>query len=118
RSARRARPPARLPPHRGRNRLRRLRLLRPPLRARGRPRRPQHDRRMSFADPRGFLYRSLDPEEAKRLAGRHLAGHDDGELYLQYKISEAFGFDDGRLKTADYNSASGFGLRGVSGETT
>jgi TldD protein len=73
---------------------------------------------MSFADPRGFLYRGLDPDEAQRLAGRHLSGHDDGELYLQYKVSEAFGFDDGRLKTADYNSASGFGLRGVSGETT
>jgi len=73
---------------------------------------------MSFSDPRGFLYRSLDPDEAKRLVGRHLAGHDDGELYLQYKVSEAFGFDDGRLKTADYNSASGFGLRGVTGETT
>ncbi len=70
------------------------------------------------ADPRGFLYRSLDPEEAQRLAARHLAAHDDGELYLQYRISEAFGFDDGRLKTADYNSASGFGLRGVTGETT
>jgi TldD protein len=26
--------------------------------------------------------------------------------------------DDGRLKTADYHSSSGFGLRGVSGETT
>jgi TldD protein len=73
---------------------------------------------MSSADPRGFLYRSLDPQEAQRLAARHLAAHDDGELYLQYRVSEAFGFDDGRLKTADYNSASGFGLRGVSGETT
>ncbi|MCL6683785.1 metalloprotease TldD [Sphingomonas alba] len=73
---------------------------------------------MTYADPRGFLYRSLDPDAAKKLAGRHLAGHDDGELYLQYRVSEAFGFDDGRLKTADYNSASGFGLRGVSGETT
>ncbi len=70
------------------------------------------------ADPRGFLYRDLDPNEAQRLAARHLSGHDDGELYLQYRVSEAFGFDDGRLKTADYNSASGFGLRGVSGETT
>jgi hypothetical protein len=37
---------------------------------------------------------------------------DDGELYLQYSASEAFGFDDGRLKTADYSTASGFGLRG------
>ena len=73
---------------------------------------------MTPADPRRFLYRSLDPEGARRLATRHLSSHDDGELYLQYSASEAFGFDDGRLKTADYNTASGFGLRGVSGETT
>ena len=69
-------------------------------------------------DPRRFLYRSLDPDDAKRLAASHLSGHDDGELYLQYSASESFGFDDGRLKTADYHTASGFGLRGVSGETT
>jgi len=73
---------------------------------------------MSAPDPRRFLYRSLDPETARRLTAKHLGGCDDGELYLQYSISEAFGFDDGRLKTADYHSASGFGLRGVSGETT
>ena len=73
---------------------------------------------MTGADPRRFLYRSLDPDGARRLTARHLSGHDDGELYLQYAASEAFGFDDGRLKTADYNTASGFGLRGVSGETT
>jgi TldD protein len=73
---------------------------------------------MTALDPRRFLYRSLDPDGASRLAASHLAGHDDGELYLQYSASEAFGFDDGRLKTADYHSSSGFGLRGVSGETT
>ena len=71
-----------------------------------------------MSDPRAFLYRTLDPDQAKRLAANHLARHDDGELYLQYSLSEAFGFDDGRLKTADYNNASGFGLRGVTGETT
>jgi TldD protein len=70
------------------------------------------------ADPRRFLYRSLDPDAARRLAAAHLERHDDGELFLQYSASEAFGFDDGRLKTADYHSSSGFGLRGVSGETT
>ena len=71
-------------------------------------------------DPRKFLYRdgALDPDEAKRLATRHLAHCDDGELYLQYSASEAFGFDDGRLKTADYSTVAGFGLRGVAGETT
>jgi TldD protein len=73
---------------------------------------------MNAADPRHFLYRNLDPGAARRLAQRHLSAHDDGELYLQYAASEAFGFDDGRLKTADYHSSSGFGLRGVSGETT
>jgi TldD protein len=71
-------------------------------------------------DPRRFLYRDglLDPDEAKRLAARHLEHCNDGELYLQYSASEAFGFDDGRLKTADYNTVAGFGLRGVAGETT
>jgi TldD protein len=73
---------------------------------------------MNQADPRHFLYRGLDPDSARRHAAKHLSRCDDGELYLQYSASEAFVFDDGRLKTADYHSASGFGLRGVTGETT
>jgi TldD protein len=73
---------------------------------------------MTTPDPRRFLYRSLDPDGARRLANKHLSPCDDGELYLQYSASEAFGFDDGRLKTADYHTSSGFGLRGVTGETT
>src|SRR3982751_2289144 len=73
---------------------------------------------MGSLDPRRFLYRSLDPDAAKRLAATHLSAHDDGELYLQYNTTESFGFDDGRLKTADFHTSSGFGLRGVSGETT
>jgi len=73
---------------------------------------------MTAADPRRFLYRTLDPDAARRLAATHLSGHDDGELFLQYAANESFGFDDGRLKSAAYNTASGFGLRGVTGETT
>jgi TldD protein len=73
---------------------------------------------MTAADPRRFLYRSLDPDQAAQLAARHLSACDDGELYLQYAANEAFVFDDGRLKTADYHTSSGFGLRGVTGETT
>src|SRR3982750_3431041 len=71
-------------------------------------------------DPRSFLYRpgGLDPDAALRLTADALKGCDDGELYLQYTASESFGFDDGRLKTADFNTQAGFGLRGVSGETT
>ena len=72
------------------------------------------------SDPRRFLYRpdGLDPDAALRLTADALKGCDDGELYLQYTASESFGFDDGRLKTADFNTQAGFGLRGVSGETT
>jgi TldD protein len=71
-------------------------------------------------DPRRFLYRgdALQPDAALRLTAEALRHCDDGELYLQYTASEAFGFDDGRLKTADFNTQAGFGLRGVSGETT
>jgi TldD protein len=71
-------------------------------------------------DPRRFLYRpeGLDPEAAQRLTAEALRSCDDGELYLQYTASESFGFDDGRLKNADFNTQAGFGLRGVSGETT
>ena len=86
-----------------------------------------HTRRLTAAyigrmtpDPRRFLYRpdGLDPDAALRLTADALKGCDDGELYLQYTASESFGFDDGRLKTADFNTQAGFGLRGVSGETT
>jgi TldD protein len=70
-------------------------------------------------DPHAVLYAdTLDPAEAKRLTRDALSACDDGELYLQYRTSESFGFDDGRLKIADYGSARGFGLRGVSGEAT
>jgi len=72
------------------------------------------------ADPRRFLYREdkLQPDAALRLTAEALKRCDDGELFLQYTASESFGFDDGRLKTADFQTSAGFGLRGVSGETT
>ncbi|WP_343348182.1 metalloprotease TldD [Sphingomicrobium sp. XHP0239] len=60
----------------------------------------------------------LDPDTAARAARRHLSGHDDGELYLQYRATETIAFDDGRLRAADYSTDSGFGLRGVTGEMT
>src|SRR3546814_1157889 len=71
-------------------------------------------------DPRRVLYRAdaLDPDLAQRLARDALAKADDGELYLQYRATESFSFDDGRLKTADYSTDAGFGLRAVSGEMT
>jgi TldD protein len=74
----------------------------------------------TLTDPRSHIYQpgKLSPDEAQALARETLARCDDGELYLQFIASETFGFDDGRLKTADYSRESGFGLRGVTGEMT
>ncbi|MFQ3667018.1 MAG: DNA gyrase modulator, partial [Sphingomonadaceae bacterium] len=65
-----------------------------------------------------LLYQRLDPGRARALAAAALAGYDDGELFLQHAVSESLGFDDGRLKTATFDTMQGFGLRAVSGETT
>jgi TldD protein len=75
---------------------------------------------MTYTDPRSFLYQPglIDPDGALRITKEALKSCDDGELYLQYSAAESFGFDDGRLKLADYSTGGGFGLRGVSGEMT
>ena len=73
---------------------------------------------MTSSDPRSLIYRHISPEDAQALAAQTLSRCDDGELYMQFLASESFGFDDGRLKTADYSREAGFGLRGVSGEMT
>ena len=47
-----------------------------------------------------------------------IQGADDGELFVEYSESEALMFDNGRLKTANFNTEQGFGLRAVAGEAT
>lgn len=59
----------------------------------------------------------VDTERARAILGDALAGADDGELFLEQSESESFVFDDGRLKSAAYDSTEGFGLRVVAGET-
>jgi TldD protein len=52
----------------------------------------------------------------KELVSQTIAGADDGELFLESSESEALMFDNGRLKTANYSTDQGFGLRAVAGE--
>jgi TldD protein len=59
----------------------------------------------------------VSPERAREILGEALAGADDGELFAERSESESFLFDDGRLKSAAYDSSEGFGLRVVAGET-
>jgi len=65
-----------------------------------------------------FSRTDLDRNRVETIVGDALAGSDDGELFLEYTQSESLTFDDGRLKGANFDTAQGFGLRAVSGETT
>ncbi len=58
----------------------------------------------------------LDMDKAQTLIRQALHGADDGELFLEYELSEVLSRDDGRLKNASFNTHHGFGLRAVSGE--
>lgn len=65
-----------------------------------------------------FIRTGLDPDRVGRVVDETVKGADDGELYLEYRVSEALAFDDGRLKTASFDTTQGFGLRAVVGEST
>src|SRR6202789_1853943 len=65
-----------------------------------------------------FGQTGMDRSRVQALVDDSLKGADDGELFLEYRQSESFSFDDGRLKAATYDTTQGFGLRAVAGEAT
>ena len=65
-----------------------------------------------------FDQKGLDRARVQSLVDDALKGADDGELFLEYRQSESFSFDDGRLKAASFDTMQGFGLRAVAGEAT
>ena len=70
-----------------------------------------------MTDSHSILDRAgLDRGKAERLVADALEGADDGELFLEFSQSEGLVFDNGRLKSASFDTSQGFGLRAVSGE--
>ena len=65
-----------------------------------------------------FERAGMDRARVENLVSDALHGADDGELFLEYRQSESLAFDDGRLKSASFDTMQGCGLRGVAGETT
>ncbi len=64
--------------------------------------------------PHSLIERAgLDGGRLRQALARGFEGADDGELFLEYRQSEALVFDNGRLKQATYDTAQGFGLRAV-----
>ena len=60
----------------------------------------------------------FDAQDAASLLSDAAKGADDGDIYIQRSRSEGFVFDDGRLKSATYDTSQGFGLRVVAGEAS
>ena len=58
----------------------------------------------------------ISEESVRRIVRETIEGADDGELFLEQSESEALAFDNGRLKTANFSTDRGFGLRAVAGE--
>src|SRR5437899_6150251 len=58
----------------------------------------------------------MDAGRVERIIGEALAGMDDGGLFLEYSQSESVSLDDGRIKSAAFDTTQGFGLRAVAGE--
>lgn len=60
----------------------------------------------------------VSEETVRGIVAGTIEGADDGELFLEHREGEALVFDNGRLKTASFNTDTGFGLRAVAGEAT
>ena len=73
---------------------------------------------LATADALFFGKGGLDQRKTAKMVDDALAGCDDGELFLEYEQSEGLSFDDGKLKSASYDTTQGFGLRSVAGEAT
>ena len=71
---------------------------------------------LSVTDELFYDRAGLDRARVGRLVDDALTGADDGELYLEYRQSEALAYDDGRLRHASFDTNIGFGLRAIAGE--
>ncbi|MDX1422078.1 MAG: metalloprotease TldD [Kiloniellales bacterium] len=71
---------------------------------------------LATTDDLFFNRAGLDRRRLENVVDDALGGADDGELFLEYRQSEALSFDDGVLKSASFDTAQGFGLRAIAGE--
>jgi TldD protein len=71
---------------------------------------------LAVTDDLFFARTGMDAGRVERLVGEALSGMDDGELFFEYSQSESVALDDGRIKSASFDTTQGFGLRAVAGE--
>ncbi|HVH74700.1 MAG TPA: metalloprotease TldD [Stellaceae bacterium] len=68
---------------------------------------------LALTDTLFFERTGLDRRRVEALVASALSGMDDGELFLEYSQSESLSLDDGRIKSASFDTTHGFGLRAV-----
>ena len=73
---------------------------------------------LAATDDLFFNRTGMDRGRVQGLLEDALTGMDDGELFLEYRQSETIVLDDGQIKTASFDTAQGFGLRAIAGEST
>src|ERR1700749_3728414 len=71
---------------------------------------------LALTDDLFFTKTGMDQARVEKIVAEALQGMDDGELYLEYSQSESLALDDGRIKSASFDTTQGFGLRAVAGE--
>jgi TldD protein len=71
---------------------------------------------LAATDELFFERTGMKPRRVEAIVAEALAGMDDGELFLEYSQSESLALDDGRIKSASFDTTQGFGLRAVAGE--
>jgi TldD protein len=58
----------------------------------------------------------INENKVQNIVRDSLNGLDDGELYLEYRQSESLVFDDNILRSSNFDTSQGFGMRAVSGD--
>jgi len=70
----------------------------------------------ALATTDALFFAELDRDAAARRLAEATEGCEDGELFLEYRESEAIALEDGRIRSASYDATRGFGLRAVAGD--
>ena len=65
-----------------------------------------------------FKKEGLDFGKTEKIVNESLRKADDGELFLEFKQSESFVYDDKKIKNASTSTDKGFGIRSVKDETS
>ena len=65
-----------------------------------------------------FKNEGLDFNKTEKIINESLRKADDGELFLEFRQSESFIFDDKKIKNASTSVDKGFGLRSIKDETS